>query len=371
MSAIKLRENIYAVGAIDYDVRIFHGYKTPFGATYNAYLIIDDTITLVDFTKKAFSRELLANIEEICPVSKIGCMIANHIEPDHSGSLPAVAERIPDAPIYCTAGAARGLKQYYGKDFNLKIVKNGDTLSTGRYTFSFIPAAMVHWPDSMLTYLQEEKILFSNDAFGQHIAVPEVYDDDLGLDRLMERAGDYYANIVLPFGPQVEKLLEQAQALDIDMICPSHGQVLRSYIPQVLEGYHRWARNEVKENKTVIVYDTMWGATERLAFHLAEKEREAGRDVHVLDLRQIHPSSAMAEVLEAKYIYIGSSTLNRNLMPTVAAFLTYMKGLSPKGRVGMAFGSYGWSGESVGQIETVLTELGWEILPQVKRVYMT
>lgn len=371
MSVIKIRDNIYAVGAQDPDVRIFHGYKTPFGTTYNTYLVQDGGKNiLIDNVKAAFTEEYIRNIEEIIPLEKIDLIIQNHIEPDHSGSLPAIAARIPHAPIYCTAGAQKGIAAYYGPGFNCHVVKPGETLCTGNYTFRFFPAPMVHWPDSMLTYLEEEKILFSNDAFGQHVCLDCTYDDELGLERLMERAVNYYGNIILPFGMQVQKILGQVEPLKIDMICPSHGVILRAHIADVVYAYDRWCHDQADENRVVIVYDTMWGGTEKMANEIAEEHREQGQDVRVYCLRDVHYSEVMGDLVEAKSIFIGASTLNRNMMPTVAAFITYMKGLWPKKRTGMAFGSYGWSGESIGQAEEIMQSLGWEMLPQRKMVYM-
>ncbi len=369
MAAIKIRDNVYAVGAIDYDVRIFHGYETPFGTTYNAYLVLDDKISLIDFVKAPFSDELIKNIEEIVPVSKIDYFIVNHIEPDHSGALPAVADLVPKAEIFCTANAKKGLAAYYKRDFGCHVVQPFETLSTGKYNFTFVPMPMVHWPDSMSTYLSEEKILFSNDAFGQHIAVKEAFDDELGFDRLLERAGDYYANIVFPFGAQVQKLLSQVSGFDIEIICPSHGQILRSFVPEMVEKYGGWSTNRTDQNRAVIVYDTMWGSTEIMAKQLFDEWTAEGKETELIDLRKKHISYAMARLLEAKYIAVGSSTLNNNLLPTVAAFLTYMKGLKPKERTGLAFGSYGWSGESIKQIEEYFQALGFALLPSRKTIY--
>ncbi|MCX7615395.1 MAG: FprA family A-type flavoprotein [Clostridiales bacterium] len=369
MSAIKIKENIYAVGAIDYDIRTFHGYETPYGTTYNSYLILDEKISLVDFVKAPFTDELKSNIEEIVPLSKIDYFIVNHIEPDHSGALPALADLVPNASIFCTANAQKGLKAYYKRDFDCHLVKPFETLNTGKFNFTFVPMPMVHWPDSMSTYLSEEKILFSNDAFGQHIAIAEAFDDNLGLDRLLERAGDYYANIVFPFGAQVQKLLSQVSSFDIEIICPSHGQILRSFVPQMVEKYQRWSQNITDENRAVIIFDTMWGSTEIMANSLLDEWTKEGKHVELIDLRKSHISYAMARLLEAKTIAVGSSTLNNNLLPNVASFLTYMKGLKPKGRIGLAFGSYGWSGESIGQIEEFFNALGFELLPSRKAIY--
>ncbi len=370
MSAIKIRDNIYAVGARDPEVRIFHGYATPFGATYNAYLIIDgDKHILVDNVKAAFTEEFFQNIEEICPVESLDILIQNHIEPDHSGSFPELLKHCPNLEIYCTAGAQKGLKAYYGWEGACHLVKAGETLNTGAYTFAFMPAPMVHWPDSMLTYLQEEKILFSNDAFGQHICSDALYDDELGEERLFERAIDYYGNIVLPFGVQVSKLLEAASAWEIELICPSHGVMLRKYIGEMVAAYLRWAKNETDPNKVVMVYDSMWGSTEEMTRKICAEFEAEGKQVHVHSLRDEHYSAVMGDIVDAHTICVGASTLNNTLMPTVAAFLAYMKGLKPKGRVGLPYGSYGWSGEATKEVCEVMEKLGWEVLPIRKQVY--
>lgn len=370
MSAIKIRDNIYAVGAVDPDVRIFHGYEVPFGTTYNCYLVMDEKITLIDNVKAAFTEQFIQNIEEIVPIEKIDVLIQNHIEPDHSGSFPEIIRRNPNIEVYCTNGAKNGIKAYYRlEDFKCHLVKNGDTLCTGKYTYHFMPAPMVHWPDSMLTYLAEEKILFSNDAFGQHVCTRENYDDEMGRDRLIERATDYYGNIILPFGAQVQKVLAQAAGLEIDLICPSHGVMLRSYIQEIVECYTRWSKNECDRDKVVIVYDSMWGSTEEMAHKIQEEYEAQGKTVHMHCLAKEHYSQVMGDIVEAGQVFIGASTLNNNMMPTVAAFLTYMKGLKPKGRIGMAFGSYGWSGEAPAQVDEILRGLGWETLPIRKQTY--
>lgn len=372
MAAIKLRENVWSIGVYDPDVRIFHGYQTPFGTSYNAFLVKDgENFVLIDNVKAPFTEDFIRNIEEVTPLSGLTYIIQNHIEPDHSGSLPEIARRLPHVPIYCTLGAQKGMTQYYGGGLNCHPVKSGDTLCTGSKTFVFLPAPMVHWPDSMLTYLAEDKMLFSNDAFGQHVCREGcVFDGDLGREALMEREADYYANIVLPFGTQVKGLLGAASAVEVGMICPAHGVIVRDYVQDVLEAYGRWCANECDENKMVIVFDSMWGATEGMAEALRAEYEAQGKTVCMHHLREVHPSAIMGDVLEAKYIFVGASTLNRNLMPTVAAFLAYLKGLSPKNRVGMAFGSYGWSGESVKQAEEALASIGWELLPARKQVYM-
>lgn len=366
MASYKVRDNIYSVGAVDWGVRNFHGYEVPRGTTYNAYLIIDEKITLIDTVKAPFNDELIANISEVVDPRKIDYIISNHTEPDHSGTLPYLSEFIPNAKIYCTAAANKELKAIYAQDFNTVVVKPGETLNTGKYTFRFVPMPMVHWPDSMSTYLEEEKILFSNDALGQHIASEEKYDDELGRELFFERSGDYYANIVFPFGKQVTKLLADISALDINLVCPAHGVMLRGYIGEAVQKYSDWATDVTDDKSAVVIYDTMWGATAKHAKKIADRWRAEGLKVEEISLKDKHHSYAIAKLLDAKYIAVGSSTLNRNMLPSVAAFLTYMKGLRPQKRVGLAFGIYGWSGEAPDQIEAIFNELNFEILPKEK-----
>ncbi len=365
---MKIRENIFSVGVVDEKVRIFHGYLTPVGTTYNAFLVVDEQVTLVDFVKASFAEEFLKNIVEVLGDRDIDNIICNHVEPDHSGALPQIVKKYPKAVVYGTANCEKGLSAYYpDSQYEFKTVKLGDTLCTGDFTFSFIPMPMVHWPDSMATYLKKEKLLFSNDAFGQHYGKGEVYDHELPLHTLMERVGNYYANIVMPFGLQVQNLAKQLGDCEIEMVCPSHGVILTDYsISAVLEGYIRWATQTVDEKKAVIIYDTMWGTTRKMAHMIRDEYVENGFSVDVLSLSDTHYSEAISAMLEASHVIVGSSTLNNCMMPTVAAFLEYMRGLKPKNRIGMAFGSYGWSGESIRDVEATLVKCGFEILPARK-----
>ena len=367
---MKIRDNIYSVGAVDSEVRIFHGYQTPIGTTYNSYLVIDDKITLIDFVKAPFADVLFKNIKDVIGDRKIDYIICNHVEPDHSGALPFIMGKYPDARIYGTANFEKEARIYYpDTNFTFTTVKAGDSLNTGKYNFNFIPMPMVHWPDSMSTYLPEERILFSNDALGQHIGTGEVIDTQISQEKLLDRAGDYYANIVLPYGVQVKKLLDQVSKLDVDMICPSHGVILTKYIPDMVNKYSQWCQNKTDENKVVIIYDTMWGTTKKLANKLFDEYKEKGFDVELISLSDKHYSYAQTRILEAKYIFVGSPTLNYNMLPTVSAFLTYMKGLRPKNRVGKAFGSYGWSGESIAQINDILASCGFTMEEPLKAVW--
>ncbi|WP_312652205.1 FprA family A-type flavoprotein [Aminipila sp.] len=358
---MKITDNVYSVGVVDKDVRIFHGYYTPIGTTYNSFLVLDEKITLIDFVKQTFTDEFLKNIEQVLQGRTIDYIICNHVEPDHSGALPKVMERYPKAMVYGTANCEKGLKAYYPTEkYDFTVVKLGDTLNTGKYNFKFIPMPMVHWPDSMSTYLEEEKILFSNDAFGQHTGTGEIFDTENGLDKLIDRAADYYANIVLPFGMQVGKLIASVSPLDIKTVCPSHGVIITKYLPEILQKYIFWSQNQTDDKKVLIVYDTMWGTTKKLAEQLNEEYKTKGFDVELINLSEDHYSHAMSRTLEAKYIFVGSPTLNNTMLPSVIAFLTYMKGLKPKGRIGKAFGSYGWSGESISQINDILLSCGFE-----------
>ncbi len=364
---MKITQDIYSVGVVDGDVRIFHGYKTPFGTTYNAYLVVDEQVTLIDFVKAQFAEDFIANIKEVLGERLIDNIICNHVEPDHSGALPLVNEHYPKAKIYGTAACEKGLRAYYkGIDFEFNSVKLGDTLCTGLKTFRFIPMPMVHWPDSMACYLEQDKILFSNDAFGQHLGTGAVWDSDITTDELMERCANYYANIVLPFGTQVQKLVTTLSEYDIKMICPSHGVMLKKSIPLVLQRYSFWAQGRVMDKKLAVIYDSMWGATTKMARNLGREYLEIGFEVDIVDLTSTHYSEAISVMLEASHVFVGSSTLNNGMLPTVSAFLCYMKGLRPKNRIGMAFGAYGWSGESIKDVEGILESCGFEMLPSRK-----
>ncbi len=370
MPAFKIAENIYSVGIVDKDVRIFHGYETPYGSTYNSYLVIDEKISLIDNVKGKFTDEFIANISEIVPLEKIDYIITNHIEPDHSGSIEKVCALAPNATVVATAAAIRGLGGYYHlENVQMQTVKAGDTLCTGKYNFQFVPMPMVHWPDSMCTYLAEEKMLFSNDAFGEHYGSDAHFDDEIAEDFLVDLMENYYGNIVLPFGMQVLKIIEAAAKLDIKMILPSHGLILRTDIGKYIAKYTDYANNVCDEKKAVIVYDTMWGATELMANQLKEEWEAQGLNVEVYKLSDVHYSFVMGKITTAKYIAVGSSTLNRQMMPTVAAFLCYLKGLQPKNRTGLAFGSYGWSGESIALVQKDLESCNMEILPMRKTLW--
>lgn len=364
----ELEPSVYSVGVIDSDIHLFHGYEVPFGTTYNAYLIVDgDDAVLIDTVKVPFAQQLLANIQKVLGDKPLTHIICNHVEPDHSGALPAVVAAYPHAVVHGTKACARELAAYYPKiTYPFVEASPADPLETEHFSFEFIPMPMVHWPDSMSTYVPEIETLFSNDALGQHIGTGAAFDSDISTEQLDERAGDYYANIVLPFGMQVEKLLASVGSLSIKRICPSHGVILTDSIPRMVEHYTRWSRNETDKHKAVIVYDTMWHTTEKMAHQLQGEWEDEGLNVELISLSEKHYSYAMAQLLEAQFLAVGSPTLNNQMLPSVAAFLTYAKGLKPKGRTALAFGSYGWSGESVKYIQDELESMGCTLLDSRK-----
>jgi flavorubredoxin len=269
LKAVEIKPNIFWVGGIDWDIRNFHGYSTQRGTTYNAYLVKDRKITLVDTVKHYLFDEMISRISDVVDPKKIENIVSNHVEMDHSGSLPKILEMIPDATVITSTRGEKGLKRHFKKDWNFKVVQSGDALDIGNRKLHFVHIPMVHWPDSMVTYSPNDKLLLPNDAFGQHIASSERFDDELDWGILREEAAKYYANIVMPFGDQVKKALDSIKPLDIDMIAPSHGVIWRSNIPKIVKEYTKWANYE-SDKKALIIYDSMWGTTEKMAYEIAE-----------------------------------------------------------------------------------------------------
>ena len=366
MNPIELKKGVYWVGAIDWSLRSFHGYSITCGTTYNAYLIVDEKITLIDTVEAPFADEMLERIGKIVDPSKIDYIICNHVEMDHSGALPRVMKVAPDAKVIASAQGVKGLTAHYG-EYAYTPVKTGDELRLGKRTLSFVATPMLHWPDNMVTYCPEEKLLFSNDAFGQHIASSGRFDDDESIEAIFSEARKYYANIVMPYATQVKAAYEAVTALDIEIIAPSHGVIWRKHIPEILARYNSWSSNET-DHSAVVVFDSMWHSTETIARTICETFLDKGVSVKLLDLKENANSVVMNEILTAEYIAVGSPTLNNNMMPTVASFLTYLRGLAPKGRKVLAFGSYGWSGQSIGQIEEQLISCGFTLITDKIRI---
>ena len=353
MRSVEISPQIYWVGHVDWTVRNFHGYHTDRGSTYNAYLIVDEKVALIDTVKGGYSEDLLDKISERVDPGKIDYVISNHTEPDHSSEIARVMERAPQAEVIATEKGRMGLEKYYRGNWNYRVVKTGDQLSLGNNTLQFISTPMLHWPDSMFTYVPGRKILFSMDAFGQHLASSSRYDEEVDFDVLMMEAKTYYANIIMHLGNTVARTLKQASGLDIAMICPSHGQIWRKHIADIVAAYQGWAQCQAKP-KVVVIYDTMWRSTELMAETIAEEAAIEGVEVQLLRLGPNDLTLLVTEVLDAAAIAVGSPTLNNHMLPSVAGFLTYLKGLRPKNKVGMTFGSFGWSGEAVEQMAEML-----------------
>ena len=372
MNPIEIAKDIYDIGVNDWNIRDFHGYSTYQGTSYNAFLIVDEKIALIDTVKKEFSDQLLENIAKIVDPKKIDYVISNHTEMDHSGSLPRVMHKIgEDKPLYCSKMGLKNLSRHFPQKWNYHGIANGESLSLGKRTLTFLETRMLHWPDSMFTYVKEDKILFSSDAFGQHYAGHEKFDDQIG-DSIMPHAKKYFANILLLYSPLILKLLEKVAelGLEIDMICPDHGIIWRKDPGKIINAYAKWASQE-PEQKAVVVYDTMWHSTETMAEEIAQGIVEEGVIARPMHIRSSHRSEIMTEVLDAAAVIVGSPTINNQLFPTVSDFLTYMKGLKPKNKIGAAFGSYGWSGESVKLITQELEAMKFDIIdPGVKIQYV-
>ena len=357
----EITEGIHWVGAIDWNIRNFHGYITHRGTTYNAYLIVDEETALVDTVKAPFFPEMMRRIREIVDPGEIDYLISNHTEPDHSGSIRKVLEVAENAELIASDFGTKGLKRYYGDDLECTSIKEKPSVSLGKRTLQFVPIPMVHWPDSMVTYIPEEKLLLSNDAFGQHLASSKRFDDEVDQAVLMQEATTYYANIVMPLWMSVSRALKALEGVDIEVIAPSHGIIWRGNPGMILEAYQRWVEGRT-EKRAVIVYDTMWGSTERVAKALAEGISSEGVVVNLYRLRDTHNSDVIAEILEARAVLVGSPTLNNGLFPSVASFLAYMKGLKPRNKIGAAFGSYGWGGGAKRAVEAEMKAAGVELL---------
>lgn len=359
MSAIEIKKGVYWVGAVDWDIKEFHGpsFHTPKGTSYNAYLIIDEKVTLVDIVDVDFVDVMIENIKQVIDPSKIDYVVVNHVEPDHSGGFPKIMEYIPDAKVFCSSKGKDGMLHHYFGDYNYEVVKTNDVIDLGEKTIKFIEAPMLHWPDSMFSYIEEESLLMPNDAFGQHLASTKLFDDENNMCELMEEAKKYYANILMPFSNLVVKKIEEIvnMGLKIDMIAPSHGIIWRSSPDKIIEKYLEWGRGE-STKKAVVVYDTMWQSTEKMARAIIEGLVSEGVDTKLYKASSRDMNDIITEILDAKAVLVASSTINNTMIPHVAKFLEELMGLKPKNKIGAAFGSYGWGKGAVGNIEKKMKE---------------
>ena len=365
MPPVKVLENIYWVGAVDWNKRHFHGftYSTHRGTTYNAYLIVDKKVALVDTVQHSFADEMIERIKEIIDPSKIDYIIANHVESDHSGSIAEIMKLAPKATVIGTANCQKGLEKHYFGNWDFKVVKTGDTLNLSERTLSFLEAPMLHWPDSMFTYIEKDALLLSNDGFGQHLATSQRFDDEVDQTVLMWEAAKYYANILLPYSMLVTRKIEQVQKLNlkIDMIAPAHGIIWRKDPMKIVKAYLKWASGEAKKT-ILIVYDTMWESTEKMAKAMLEGIISEGVEAKLYRLPFSDNGDIIGELLETKALLVGSSTINNGILPTVAPFLREMEGLRPRNKLAAAFGSYGWGGGATATIEKSLKSAGMELV---------
>lgn len=363
-----VKNNVCWVGKVDWELRMFHGneFSTHRGSTYNSYLIQEEKTVLIDTVWAPFAEEFVENLAGEIDLQKIDFIIANHGEVDHSGALPALMKRIPDKPIYCTANAVKSLKGQYHQDWNFQVVKTGDKIDVGNdKALVFVEMPMLHWPDSMATYLTGDNILFSNDAFGQHLATEKLFNDQVDQCELYEESIKYFANILTPFNPMLRKKLDEVTALNlpIEMIATSHGVIWRDNPAQIIEKYAQWA-NDYQENQITIIYDTMWNGTKTLAEKIAEGIALADQDVvvKIRNLAKSDENDVITEVFKSKAAIVGSPTISRSILHSVAGFIHLMKELRFKGKKAAAFGCYGWSGESVKVINELMKDAGFTVV---------
>lgn len=372
MQAVQISEKVYWVGAIDWNIRDFHGYSTKRGTTYNAYLIMSEKPTLIDTVKKEFYDEMMERIQSVIDPKKIQIIISNHSEMDHSGALPQAVEAIEPEEVYVSSMGFKDITAQFHRDLKLKTVKTGDRIDVGGDTVSFVEARMLHWPDSMFSYLEKENVLFTNDVFGMHYATGKLFDDENEERLWLYEAEKYYANIVLPYSDIVLRFLAQVQKMGLSpkMIAPDHGFIWRKDPSKIINLYAKWAA-QTPNNKAVVVYDTMWGSTEKMACYITDGLRAGGTVVKQLSMHSNHRSDVVTELLDASALIIGSPVLNSNIFPAMADVLCYLKGLRKKGLVGAAFGSYGWNGAPIDELTKMLESMNVQVVaPAIKSPFV-
>ncbi|MBV6340470.1 anaerobic nitric oxide reductase flavorubredoxin [Candidatus Magnetobacterium casense] len=364
---VTVKQNIKWLGKVDWELRKFHGeeYSTHRGSTYNSYLVVDEKTVLIETVWTPFAKEFVHNLQKEVDLTSIDYIIANHAECDHSGALPELMNLIPNTPIYCTANAVKSLKGNYHQDWNFKIVKTGDRLNIGTKELIFIEAPMLHWPDSMFVYLTGDNILFSNDAFGQHYATNQMFNDLVDSSELYQECIKYYANILTPFSALVAKKINEFVSLNLplDMICTSHGVIWRDNPLQIVTKYAEWAA-DYQENQITILYDTMWGGTTMIAEAISQGIAEEDKNVvtKLYNVSRSDKNDIITEVFKSKAILVGSPTVNKGILSSIAGILEEIRGLAFKNKKASAFGAYGWSGESVKMITDRLKEGGFTIV---------
>jgi flavorubredoxin len=369
----QIAKTVTWVGKTDWVLSRFHGdeYSTHKGTTYNAYLVQDEKTALIDTVWKPFDKEFVQALRQVVALEQIDLIVCNHAEIDHSGALAEILREIPETPIYCTANGAKIIKGHHHQDWNFQIVKTGDTIELGRNRFVFIEAPMLHWPDTLFTYLTGENILFSNDGFGQHYASESLFNDTVDQAELYNEALKYYANILTPFSSQVTRKIKEVLGfnLPVDMICPSHGVIWKDHPAQIIEQYLKWA-DHYQENQVTIVFDSMWDSTRLMAEAISRGIRQADNQVTVklYNAAKTDKNDILTEVFKSKAVLIGASTINNGYSYAVAGILEMMHGLKFKAKQAAAFGSYGWSGEAVKQVGDALVQAGFTLINEGLRV---
>jgi flavorubredoxin len=372
-----VKNNVYWVGIMDWELESFHGsdYSIHNGSSQNAYLIKEEKTVLIDTVWKPHSTEFIDNLEKEIDLKEIDFIVANHGEIDHSGSLPALMEKIPNTPIYCTANGVKSITgQYHHPEWNYQVVKTGDSIDIGNgKKLIFVEMTMLHWPDSMATYMTGDNILFSNDAFGQHYAVEELFNDKADQCRLWKEARKYYANILNPFSPLVKKKIEEIQNLNIpiDIIATSHGSIWRDNPMQIVEKYYEWSQS-YQEDQITIVYDTMWEGTKQLSHKIGEEIAQISPDtrVKIYNISKTDKNEIMTEVFNSKAIAVGSPTVGGSVLSSVGGWLEFLKELKFKNKKAAVFGCYGWSGEGTKVLRERLTNAGFAVVePEVRSLW--
>jgi flavorubredoxin len=365
VKALKVTDNVYWVGAIDWGIREFHGYATQRGTTYNAYLVLADKITLIDTVKGPFKDEMLSRIASVIDPKDIDLIVSNHSEMDHSGCLPEIIKELKPQKVLASNMGVKALSAHFQMDREIVAVKNGESLSLGNMNLSFIETRMLHWPDSMFTYLTEDQLLFSQDGFGMHLATAERFTEEISEEIVEHEAIKYYANILMPFSTLIINILKKLESLNlsIKIIAPDHGPIWRKDPKKIVKLYSKWAAQQPTD-KAVIVYDTMWQSTAAMARAIGEGLTAGGTHAQIMPLKSSHRSDIATEVLLAGALMIGSPTINNTMFPTVADILTYLKGLKPRNLIGAAFGSYGWSGEAVKQVTEELRAMKVDLVSE-------
>lgn len=363
----KITDNVTWVGKVDWDLVHFHGdeLSTFHGSSYNAYLIKDEKNVLIDTVWRPYDREFVKRLKEVIDLKDIDYIVMNHNEIDHSGALPELLREIPDTPIYCTKKGEAILRGHYHQDWNYVNVKTGDTLNIGKHTLTFIEAPMLHWPDTMFTYMSGDEILFSNDAFGQHYATESLFDTAADVNEVMYEAEKYYTNILNLYSPMVARKVKEVLGMNlpIKMIAPSHGVIWTKYISQIIESYQKWSM-PYQENQITIVYDTMWQSTRLMGEAIAEGIRRADPSVEVklYNVAKEDKNDVLTQMFRSKAVLVGSPTINYGYSFAIAGILEMARGLKFKGKKAAAFGSYGWSGDAPKLITKHLQEAGFDVV---------